>query len=182
MKKLTELKRMDMIDRTIDLSSARYKRRLNYKAKISHKTGPQELYQTGNFSLLFDIGDYKDIIEIRGLREFLKSDLKSTKRSDIKNSLIRALDQLDLGVFCTCADFYYRFHYLVSAQNSIPSGAPMQTIPAVIRNPENRGFLCKHLSAILASPSSWIPKAVTLLRESILYQIERGEDYVELDT
>lgn len=166
---LSEIKRWDMIDRTKGLSKARYDRRLNYTAKIAHKVGPRELSETGNFSLLFEIGDYKSIVEFRGMRKLVDSNFKGYSRNQIQNILVKALDELDLGVYCTCADFYYRFHYLVSVENSLPSGAPIQTIPALIRNPDNEGFLCKHLSAILSSPSKWMSKAVTLLRESIIY-------------
>lgn len=166
---LTELKRFDMIDLTKDYSDARYKRRLNYTGKISHKVGPQELRETGNFSLLFDVGDYKAIVEIKGMKKFIINQLKtSPKRLTVKNLLVKALDNLDLGVYCTCADFTYRFHYLVSIEDSLPLGAPIQLTPAVKTNPNNQGFLCKHLTAILTSPSKWIPKATTLLRESIL--------------
>lgn len=167
---LNEIKRADMINFTKGYSDARYKRRLNYSGKISHKVGPQELMETGNFSLLFDVGDYKAIVELKGMKRFIINQLKENKASrlTVRNLLIKALDNLDLGVYCTCADFTYRFHYLVSVEDSLPLGIPVQLIPAVKTNPYNQGFLCKHLTAILTSPSKWIPKATTLLREAIL--------------
>lgn len=180
---LSEIKRMDMIDRTKGLSQARYDRRLNYSAKIVHKVGPQELSESGNFSLLFEIGDYKSIVEFRGMRDLLMSEVKkgNYSRSKVQNIMTKAVDSLDLGVYCTCADFFYRFHYLVTMEDSLPSGSPKQIIPAEVRNPNNEGFLCKHLSAILSSPSKWMPKAVTLLRESIKYMEEvEGYEFSEM--
>lgn len=177
-KRLLELKAPEMLDRTIEFSRARYDRRLKYKAKVKHKVGPQDLMESGNFSVLLEVGSYAVILEFKDMKSKIDKYKKGYKFTiqTCKNLINSGLGDLDLAVFCTCDDFRYRFHYVATLEDSIPEGAPTQKIPAKIRNPENEGFLCKHLVACITSPSSWIPKAASLLRDSIkFYQSKTAE-------
>lgn len=176
---LLELNREEMLDLTQDFSQARYDRKKGYTSKIQHKVGPQEYHTTGNFSLLLKVGDYQVILELFDLKKYVDEMYPEgiPGRNSAQNLLIGAIDTLDLGVFCTCADFKYRFHYVATEWDSMPTGIKGQATPAKITNPGEEGMLCKHLTAVLVTLSDWIPKAVTLLRESISFD-RGGKDYV----
>lgn len=170
-KKLLEIKREEMIDETREYSIARWLRRLNYTGKVNHYVGEHELAETGNFSILLNVGDYSAIVEFVDMKSWIDLVYPDgiPSRISTQNIINMALDELDLRVYCTCPDFKYRFHYIVTQYDSLPDGIPKQNVPTVITNPEEAGFLCKHLIAILVKTSSWTPKAITLLRSSIKY-------------
>ena len=167
---LLEVKRFEMVDLTKDWSQARYNRRTSYKGNVVNYAGYQEYVSDGLFSLLIEVGDYRAILEFRDINILVEEISPSAvpSREVAKKILIKALDECELGVFCTCADFKYRFHYVVTQWESLPKGVKGQPIPAEITNPGEDGFLCKHLTAIVVKPSIWMEKAVTLLRDNII--------------
>lgn len=167
---LLEVKRFEMVDLTKDWSEARYSRRMNYTGKVVSYAGYTEYVSDGLFSLLIEVGDYKAILEFKGIDKIVEEISPSSvpSRTVAKTILTRALDQCELGVFCTCADFKYRFHYVVTQWESLPTGIGGQSTPAKVTNPNEDGFLCKHLTAIVVKPSIWMEKAITLLRDNII--------------
>lgn len=168
--KLLEMKRTEFIERTKSFSKARYDRRLNYTAKVKFFTGADDYRRSGDLSLLIEVGGYKLILELIGLRSFITL-AKSTRqptREFVGKILKEAIDKLDLKMFCTCADFKYRFNYTMGLLHAIPNGIPLETRDSKIRNPGHEGALCKHLSCVLASPSNWISPAITLVRSAII--------------
>lgn len=173
---LLEIKRFEMVDLTKDWSKARYDRRLGYQGKVVSYAGYTEYISDGLFSLLVEVNDYKVILEFEGIDKLVNevSPDGIPSRQQAKSILIRALDECDLGVFCTCADFKYRFHYVVTQWEALPMGVPGEARPAKITNPDEDGFLCKHLTAVVTRPSIWMSKAITLLRDNVK-QARRSE-------
>lgn len=161
-----------MIDLTKELSQARFDRRMNYVGKVRGWAQGPEYKDSGIFSLLIEIPDkdYKVILGFKDMKVLVDESYpdKIPSRQQALSLLAYAVDNLDLEVFCTCADFKYRFHYVVSVLDAIPKGLPTQDIKPKVTNPGENGFLCKHLSAVLSRPSSWTSKAVTHLRDAIM--------------
>ena len=180
---LTEATRMQMIQITKDYSEERYDRRKGYIGKVKSYLGSAEYTNEGSFSLLIEVGDYINILEIRGMKSLVdeRIDKGVPSRSQAGNLLRESISILDMGVFCTCDDFKYRFHYKVTKEGALPSDIKGQDEPARITNPGDEGFVCKHLTAVMTQPSRWIPKAITFLREAIKEDRAQRDDRYSRD-
>lgn len=86
--------------------------------------------------------------------------VSKTMREIVSVSLDNALTYDDIRVDCSCPDFKYRFAY-VAYINDYNFSTPPQTIPALVRNPNNNGSACKHVIKVLSRPSLWKQKVVT---------------------
>ena len=76
-------------------------------------------------------------------------------------SLINCFNKDDIYVFCSCADFHYRFGYFLS-KNNITSG-PIETRPSNITNPnDSKGRGCKHILLVLNN-NSWLMKVASVI-------------------
>jgi len=85
----------------------------------------------------FQTGDYLQTIQ------FVKTPWKfgMLSRASFQDAM-----SSDLNVFCDCADFKFTFQYVADKKGF---GFKPQSIPAVIRNPSNKGTVCKHLKYLL---------------------------------
>lgn len=119
----------------------------------------------GSLDIYFNVRSYTDSIRILNFIKRVKwmyrqSKYRNSFRKMIDIAITQALVRNDMQVNCTCPDFYYRFSYVATLKNF--GFNTNQTIPATIRNPRNRGSICKHLSRILNAPSSWKSKVITM--------------------
>lgn len=175
---LLEMSRNELVKRTRDWSEGRYVRRAGYIGSVVGYAGSDEYSSRGSISFLVNVGDYKSIIEIEGVKSLADSMYpdRVPSRSEAQGIINLAISHNNIRVFCGCPDFKYRFYYVNSILGTLPVGIPNEDRPAHITNPGDNGILCKHLIAILVKPSKWTPKAITYLRDAI--KNDRGQDAV----
>lgn len=161
---LLEKGRTDLLSKTKAQSKARWNKRLNYKNFTIKNVDIKDLLEKDRVVVTFDVADYTDTISfthiLLNLRELVKKDPKHIIKFDwVIKACQKALDQSDIMVNCSCADFKYRYSY-VSTKNTYKYGKK-EMRPADIRNPDdNIGSFCKHLTAILSN-KNWVNKVAT---------------------
>ena len=116
--------------------------------------------------LYFTVRGYEVVIQMSNFSKRLRinSDNRKSKET-LRDVIIKAFDQTlkmnDVMVRCSCPDFFYRFSYLATRDDF--GYKTDQPIPAPIRNPNGEGSMCKHLTRLLNSPTSWRFKVVTAI-------------------
>jgi hypothetical protein len=173
---LLEMTREGLVKRTRDWSEGRYLRRAGYFGRVVGYAGADEYINRGAISFLVEVGDYKSLVEIEGIKAIVDAKYpdRVPSRSEAQSIINAAISRNNIRVYCGCPDFKYRFHYVNTMLGTLPVGAPEEHRPPHITNPGENGILCKHLIAILVKPSKWTPKAITLVRDAVRY--DRGQD------
>lgn len=183
---LNELTKSGFLSKSKTTPLARYSRRLQIKDVLITKVGLLELHELGqpNIDIYFQVssasgtGYYDVSVKLYNFLDILRTNFteysnslperpKSIKRSVLRKlidkSLRTSINNNDVGLFCTCPDFKYRFAYLATLNQYNFSQSDAQYIPALIRNPDNQGSGCKHLVRVLTTTSKWIPKVTTAI-------------------
>ncbi len=79
----------------------------------------------------------------------------------------------DVKVFCSCADYQYRFAYV---DTQLSFGIYKENRPADITNPNGKGTVCKHLVAALTDLPMFVPDiADSLQTESFISSVIAGK-------
>lgn len=181
---INEVTRLDILQRSKTKTQLnRYSRRMGVRNISILRVGILELLYLDqpDLDVYFEINDnYRVSIrfmnfmdEVRSLyNQFSQRVTKEggiyvskTMREIVAVSLDNALTYNDIRVDCSCPDFKYRFAY-VAYINDYNFSTP-QTIPALIRNPENNGSACKHVIKVLSRPTLWKQKVVTAVMNVI---------------
>lgn len=177
---LLEKGRTDLLRKTKTQSKARWDKRMNYKNFSVKNVDITDLLDKDKVVVTFDVGDYTDTIAftniLLNLREIVKNDPRHIIKFDwVIKACQKALDQSDIYLHCTCADFKYRFAY-VGTKNNYKYGKK-ELRPADIRNPrDDIGAFCKHLAAILSN-KNWVNKVATRVTDWLNMQtIEEVRD------
>ena len=177
---LLEKGRTDLLRKTKTQSKARWDKRMNYKNFTIKNVDITDLLDKDKVVVIFEVGDYTDTIAfsniLLNLREIVKNDPRHIVKFDwVIKACQKALDQADIYVHCTCADFKYRFAY-VGTKNNYKYGKK-EMRPADIRNPrDDIGAFCKHLAAILSN-KNWVNKVATRVTDWLNMQtIEEVRD------
>ena len=112
---------------------------------------------------------FEDILD--KIRDQLERNNNELNFRCIVRGLLSAFDSEDVYVSCSCADWFYRFSYQ-STKNDTNSGEP-QLIPANITNPNDTlGSACKHVLLVLNN-TSWMMKVASVVFNYINYMKER---------
>ena len=168
---------MDLVDYTIPTilrvakgsDSSRMNKRTSYSSYRLVGVDTNELRRSGDLVLQFEVkspeDSYKVSLKLLGYQLYYDIYYQNTNNiySAINKALEWSLKNADIKVNCTCPDFKYRFAY-VATQHDYKYGDP-ETRPAKVRNPNNKGRVCKHILAVLMRPSNYTRKL-----ESILYK------------
>lgn len=161
---LLEKGRTDLLRKTKSQSKDRWKKRMNYKNFSIKNVDITDLLSKDKVTVTFEVADYKDIVSfthiLLNLRELVKKDPRHIVKFDwVIKACQMALDQSDIYVNCSCADFKYRYAY--SATKNTYKYGKKELRPADIRNPDDDiGSFCKHLAAILSN-KNWVNKVAT---------------------
>lgn len=166
MNQLNEVTRWEMIRAAQSQSPDRYEKRRNYRARDFNNVDFAKLFTDDEFVWVSRVGDYVVTICFLGAFDELRMRLKSMRGRnrwkrivlrDVVESLSRALDLEDLYVNCSCPDFRYRFSYWAT-QEDCKYGDP-ETRPPKVRNiHNNKGYVCKHILAVLYG-KRWVTAA-----------------------
>ena len=168
--KIDEVTRKNLVGKNKAQSPDRFKRKSSYHALSYNGIHLKELLEKDLLVVEVPVGDYTCTLAYTGVLSELGTVLKSQPRPNVTlQSVIRALqrsiDNTDVLVDCTCADFTYRFSYYAT-KYGYKYGTP-ETRPPKKTNPkDNLGATCKHLSALLYS-KRWLVKLATSLNNLI---------------
>jgi len=165
---LNEITRWEIIRRSQREAPERFAKKQFYKAKDFNDVDFEELFTNDSFVWRSRVGDYIVTIAFEGAFQNLYNEIRNWsgknrwKRITLKmltNCLSKALDEEDLQVDCTCPDFRYRFSYHLSRPDVDAKYGMKQNRPPKVRNVKNnKGYVCKHLLAVLYG-KRWVPAA-----------------------
>lgn len=179
---LLEVSRKNMVGKTKVQSPERYNKRLHYHAS-GYDIDFEQLLSSDFIVANVKVGDYICTVAYKGVLSKL-ADLVERSPQHYANiqMTIRALDQsideADVLVNCTCADFRYRFAYWATKYD-YKYGAP-ETRPSDITNPNDKlGAVCKHLTAILAN-KRWLRKLASVLNNFIRENVDEIREVMGL--
>jgi hypothetical protein len=162
--KLIEITRLDLLRKGQSEDPARYARRMNYVNDIKPIAVAKDLFiKTGTLTVPMNIGtgehQYVVTIHISGIMKLIRDELDRANkvlpdRPLVYRALRKAVDTSNVYVNCQCPDYKYRFKFWASRKD-YQYGEP-ETRPSNITNPDNRGTVCKHITAGLVRPSQWL--------------------------
>jgi transcriptional regulator with XRE-family HTH domain len=90
--------------------------------------------------------------------DYLVDRPNSVSQADmVAEALSKSLDSEDLYIDCTCPDFKYRFAFWCT-QDDCKYGLQQNTPPKVRNVNNNKGYVCKHLLALLYG-KRWVRSA-----------------------
>lgn len=182
---LNEVTRWEIIRRSQKESPPRFDKKKFYRAKDFDNVDFQELFENNNFTWSSRVGDYIVTISFEGAFDILQWQLKPWRGKNrwkrithkiLVDALTKALDREDLYVNCTCPDFIYRFAYWAT-QSDCKYGAQQNRPPTVRNVKNNKGFVCKHILAVLYG-KRWVPAAARCWLEFIQSNPELSEYYI----
>lgn len=177
---LREVTRNELINKNKLEDPEKYARRMNYVSSIKPLPIAKDIFlETGTLTVPIKIGDYIVTVHVSGIIKEISDELKSSgkklpDRPMVYKALRKVVDTSNLYVNCTCADFRFRHSYWAS-KDDYKYGNPERR-PADIRNPDNKGATCKHITTALVRPSQWLKYAAgwvsTITRQVIQQQLE----------
>ena len=182
---LNEITRWDIIKRSKSESPERFQKQKFYRAKDFDNVDFQELFENDTFTWKSRVGDYIVTISFEGAFANLYTKVGSWsgknrwKRIDLHlltQCLSKALDEEDLYVNCTCPDFVYRFSFWLS-QAGGKYGVQQNRPPKVRNVKNNKGFVCKHILAVLYG-KRWVPAAAKAWLNYIKANPEVAEELI----
>ena len=178
---LTEDKRSQLLNKSKSSVKGmqRFKRRV--KSKVANTVRQfnsidmnklfRENILTVNISVNGETDNYIVKISYGGFLDYLKEEVSRNggivDLRAITRALLKGFNQDNVYIHCSCPDFYYRFSY-VCTKNNTNSGDP-QNIPAPITNPhDSLGSSCKHTLLVLNN-NSWVIKVASVINNYIAY-------------
>lgn len=167
---LNEIDRANLVGKTKSQSPQRYTKRLGYRPKQYNGININDLLKDDILALRVPVGDYTCVIAYQGVLDKLKDVLSAQPSPNVTlqsviRALTRSIDNTDILVDCSCADFKYRFAYWAT-KYGYKYGKP-ETRPTKITNPNDKqGAMCKHLTSLLSN-KKWLVRAATILNNYI---------------
>lgn len=184
---LNEITRWDILRRSQREAPKRYAKKQFYRAKDFNNVNFEKLFTHDSFVWESRVGDYIVTISFEGAFQNLYYEVSNWsgknrwKRIDLKlltNCLSKALDTEDLQVNCTCPDFKYRFSYWLSRPDvDAKYGLKQNRAPTVRNTKNNKGYVCKHILAVLHG-KRWVPAAAKAWLNFIKANPELAEELI----
>ena len=180
---LNEITRWEIIRRSQRESPERFAKKQFYRAKDFKNIDFEKLFTNDSFVWQSRVGDYIVTISFEGAFQKLYDEVRKNrwKRIDLKlltKCLSDALDTEDLQVACGCDDFKYRFDYWLSRPDVDGKYGVKQNRPPKVRNVNNnKGYVCKHVLAVLYG-KRWVPGAAKAWLQYIKANPELAEELI----
>lgn len=192
---LQEVTRWEIINAGKTKSPDRFEKKRNYSPKDFKNVNFEDMFINDRFTWQTRVhgeSNYLVTVSFEGAFEYLKYKLASMRGKNrwkritidmVREALSKSLDTEDLYVECSCPDFTYRFAYWAT-QADCKYGVPQNVAPTVRNVRNNKGYVCKHLLAILygkrwvqSAAKSWLAymRANPELTEYYIW----GKDYEE---
>lgn len=179
---LNEVTRKNMVGKTKVQSPSRYDKRLRYR-QFGINLDPENILKTDELISRVTVKDYDCTIAYYGLLHELRLVVKAQPKHNVTlqsviRALYRSIDNTDIMVDCTCADFVYRYAYWAT-KYGYKYGKP-ETRPADKTNPNDKiGAMCKHLTSILTN-KKWLVKLATLVNTFVKDNEDAVREYLKL--
>ena len=106
--RLDEASRNELISKTRIDNRDRYNKRLGYRPVTFDGVNIKELFDNGELVFTTKVGDYTNIIAVKGVLDAIKSAVKGkgkTTYADVLKAINSCLDKDGIRMDCTCADF-----------------------------------------------------------------------------
>jgi hypothetical protein len=186
---LNEITRWEIIRRSQREAPERFEKGKSniYKAKDFNNVNFEKLFSNDSFVWRSKVGDYDVTVSFEGAFQNLYNVVGSWsgknrwKRIDLKlltKCLTKSLDEEDLQVDCTCPDFTYRFAFYLSDKEVDAKYGVKQNTPPKVRNVKNnKGYVCKHVLAVLYG-KRWVPAAAKAWLSYIKANPELAEELI----
>ena len=185
---LNEITRWEIIRRSQRESPERFKKGTKlYKPKDFNNVDFENLFTNDSFVWSSRVGDYIVTVSFEGAFENLyqvvrgwsgKNRWKRITLRILTDCLSKALDDEDLQVDCSCPDLVYRFSYWLSRPDVDAKYGVKQNVAPKVRNVKNnKGFVCKHILAVLYG-KRWVPAAAKAWLQYIQANPELAEELI----
>lgn len=184
---LSEITRWEIIRRSQREAPERFAKKQFYRAKDFNDVDFEELFTNDSFVWHSRVGDYIVTIAFEGAFQNLYNEVRNWsgknrwKKITLKmltNCLSKALDEEDLQVACGCPDFKYRYDFWLSRPDVDAKYGVKQNRPPKVRNVKNnKGYVCKHLLAVLYG-KRWVPAAAKAWLSYIKANPELAEELI----
>jgi hypothetical protein len=186
---LNEITRWEIIRRSQRESPERLEKGLSnfYKPKDFNNVDFEKLFTTDTFVWRSRVGDYFVTISFEGPFQDLydrvrswsgKNRWKRINQKLLTKCLSSSLDTENLQVDCTCSDFIYRFAFHLSRPDVDGKYGVKQNRPPKVRNVKNnKGYVCKHVLAVLYG-KRWVPAAAKAWLQYIKANPELAEELI----
>ena len=172
--KLQEVSRNDMLATTKMQTVTRYKKSVNYKGFTIADIDTTSIFTTNSFRVTCRVGDYWDTVEMENILYWVEMEAEKEPNNQINTksvtrAIMDSIDGTDIKVDCTCPDFVYRFAYKCSKMGC--KYGKQETRPAKITNPNDYGFLCKHITSMLSN-KKWLQQCASVLMDFLEERID----------
>ena len=193
--KLLEKKRAELLnksktaDKVKSYGTTRYDRRNAVEVfntdKNFNNIDMNAFFKSDTLSLSIPIHGEHGNYEVEVLFSGICADIKHEIRTNnyklefkcIYKALIRAINNQDIYIGCSCADFKFRFNYWGTKERY--SSMKPQLVPAKITNPNNsKGAACKHVLNVLGN-LDWALKLASTINNYITYMSENMSNKYE---
>lgn len=169
LKRLDEIKRSQMINKTRIQTRDKFERRKGYMTFRLNNVDKSQLMNDDILVITCTVGanHYDDTIALQGFMKQLKQLIKMQRDHKLTEQIVikciqKIIDLSDLLINCTCDDYKYRLHY--SASKFGYQYGDKETRPPNITNPKLEGCLCKHLSAVMVN-KRWLTQVAADLND-----------------
>lgn len=183
--RLDEASRNELISKTRIDNRDRYNKRLGYRPVTFDGVNIKELFDNGELVFTTKVGDYTNIIAVRGVLDAIKSAVRGkgkTTYADVLRAINSCLDKDGIRMDCTCADWQYRYKHW-AYKGGYLYGDPGKAIePPKYKqtNMDGRGSMCKHLASTV-SRKEWIVKVAAAINNYIRLHKEECYPYLDLE-
>ena len=180
---LHEVTRSNLVGKTKSQSPARFDRSKGYSTGYK-QVDFDDLLTNNMIVVRVNVGDYRNTIAFPGFLTSLKKVISTQNNTNVNlqtvlRAISNAIDDNDLLVDCDCKDFIYRFAYFAT-KYGYKYGKP-ETRPPKITNPaDEKGAMCKHLTAALKN-KRWIVRLSVIINKWIKENFEDVLDAMGLD-
>lgn len=178
---LTEISRRNLVGKTRAQSPTRYLKRQNYSPRTYDGVDFDDLFKKDLIVAKVSVGDYSCTVAFQYILRNLKKLMKVRNKSNVNLQLVisavtKAIDESDILVDCSCADFKYRYAYWAT-KYGYKYGEP-ENRPTKVTNPADKlGAQCKHLTMLLSN-KRWLVKVSSVINQYLKDNIETLGEYM----
>lgn len=167
--------------------SNRLERSAGYKGFSISDIDTSNILNHNTLVIHLQVGDYDDVVALEDILYWVQISAENTN-SYTKNqintkvvtqAMMNSIDGMDIKLDCTCKDWQYRFAYqatILGYKYGEKEGRPNEDARA---NPENRGGVCKHLTAVLSN-KRWLQQVTSVFMNWLESNIEGVNKYLGL--
>lgn len=167
--------------------SNRLERSAGYKGFSISDIDTSNVLTNNSLVVHLQVGDYDDVVELEDILYWVQISAENTNSYTpnqintkvVTQAMMNSIDGMDIKLDCTCKDWQYRFAYqatLLGYKYGEKEGRPNEDARA---NPDNRGGVCKHLTAVLSN-KRWLQQVTSTFMNWLETNIDGVNKYLGL--